>query len=104
VVVGYRTQGPTRQFLLHNSWGPGWGEGGYAWMSEQGLSLHLLDAMIVDARPESTPGTPPPPPVASPSRTIPACAPGTALDLGTGRCEAVCPSGLAPLMGRCWLG
>jgi len=107
-IVGYRTLGPTPaqgpaqnlsslQFLLHNSWGTDWGDHGYAWISEGSLRSHLIDAEVVDASPSSNA---PPPPPAAPS----ACAPGSALDLGTGRCAAKCPSGLSPLLGACWLG
>src|SRR4029078_7185482 len=28
VLMGYRTVGNARQFLVHNSWGPRWGENG----------------------------------------------------------------------------
>jgi hypothetical protein len=96
-IVGYRTIGPSRQFLLHNSWGPGWGEKGYAWMTEIGLRSHLIDAEVVDAG-GPVPTQPPPPPVAA------SCGSGTAIDLATGKCAARCPSGLPPLNGTCWVG
>ena len=33
-LVGYRPGTGGRQFLVHNSWGKGWGDGGYGWVSE----------------------------------------------------------------------
>lgn len=101
VIVAYRTTPMGRQFLLHNSWGPKWGEAGYAWMSEAGLRKHLMEAYLVDATIAGGPTVvppPAPPPVAS------GCAAGTVLDVGTGKCAPRCKSGLAPLLGQCWLG
>jgi hypothetical protein len=96
-IVGYRTIGPARQFLLHNSWGTDWGDHGYAWMSEAGLRAHLIDAEVVEAGgPAATQA--PPAPIAS------SCGQGSALDLATGKCAAKCPSGLPPFNKTCWMG
>ncbi len=104
-LVGYRTVGASRQFLVHNSWGRQWGDGGYVWMSEASLRAHLRDAEVVEARVASGPIAPPAPAqVPVPAVSAPACAAGTAIDVATGRCAATCQSGLAPFMGRCWLG
>jgi len=49
---GYRTTPRGRQFLLHNSWGTTWGEGGYAWIDEAMLRTHLNTAyrvLVADA-------------------------------------------------------
>lgn len=49
---GYRQTPRGRQFLLHNSWGADWGEGGYAWIDESMLRTHLNTAyrvMVLDA-------------------------------------------------------
>lgn len=106
VLVGYRATPAGRQFLIHNSWGPRWGEGGYAWMSEAGLRKHILEAYLVDATIAGglAPVPPPAPPGAPPVATLPTCSGGTVLDVGTGKCAPRCRSGLAPLLGQCWLG
>ncbi len=47
VLQGYRL-GPTgREFLFQNSWGTGWGLGGYLWVPESMLRTHLLHAYRV---------------------------------------------------------
>jgi hypothetical protein len=109
-VVGYRTTPVGRQFLLHNSWGTGWGERGYAWIDEATIRKHLIDAALVDGVLAGGSPNASPPVVTLPTyRPNPGpmattCAAGTLLDLGTGQCAARCPSGLAPAFGRCWLG
>jgi hypothetical protein len=50
VIVGYRTVGFSREYLIHNSWGTKWGEGGYAWIGGAELERHALSAMVVEAR------------------------------------------------------
>lgn len=52
VVEGYRTTPSGRQFLVHNSWGTGWAQGGYAWIDERMIPLHGGHAhrfLVVDA-------------------------------------------------------
>jgi len=49
---GYRSTPRGRQFLIHNSWGLDWGEGGYAWVDETTLRAHLNTAyrvLVADA-------------------------------------------------------
>jgi hypothetical protein len=55
---GYRWTPNGREFLFHNSWGPGWGRNGYAWMSEVMIRTHLGNAYRVIATDASVP--PPP--------------------------------------------
>lgn len=47
VIVGYRNAGPERHFLLKNSWGTDWAQGGYAWMPEHLLARHLRQAFVL---------------------------------------------------------
>ena len=55
---GYRTTPSGREFLMHNSWGTQWGQGGFAWISEAMVRTHFrygYRVMVVDA------SVPPPP-------------------------------------------
>jgi C1A family cysteine protease len=77
-LVGYRTAGNARQFLVHNSWGKGWGDGGYAWVSETMVRDRIHEAFTVTvgdsngalATPTPTPiPTPIPTPTPTPTPT-----------------------------------
>jgi hypothetical protein len=48
-LVGFRpsTGGSGRQYLVHNSWGKGWGDGGYAWVSEAMVKQRIHEAFTV---------------------------------------------------------
>jgi hypothetical protein len=64
VLEGYRSTPNGREFLFQNSWGTGWGRGGYAWISETMVRTHLRYAYRVVASdasvppPSSSPGAP----------------------------------------------
>lgn len=97
-LIGYRTLPTGRQFLLQNSWGKSWADGGYAWMTESELRRHLHDAFILDAtpvgaQPIATVIPQPQPQVQRqpvPTITLPSI--------------QMCPSGFPAVLGQCWLG
>jgi hypothetical protein len=51
VLAGYASLAHATYFLLHNSWGPGWGDGGYAWIHATTVMKHMREALVVDAEP-----------------------------------------------------
>ena len=51
VLAGYATLPHSTYFLLHNSWGPGWGDGGYAWIHETTLAAWMREALLFSAEP-----------------------------------------------------
>lgn len=62
VLEGYRSGPDGREFLMHNSWGRGWGANGYAWIHESMVRTHLgqaYRALVADA---AVPAPPPLPP------------------------------------------
>lgn len=58
VLAGYRWVDGERQFLLHNSWGTDWAEGGYAWMSERDVRANLCSAFKLDLAEPNAPRRP----------------------------------------------
>lgn len=55
VLVAYQTTPGGRFFLVHNSWGTDWGQGGYAWLSEANLRRNFSSAFLLDAYPRGVP-------------------------------------------------
>jgi hypothetical protein len=51
LLAGYANFKDGAYFLLHNSWGTGWGDGGYAWIHQATLAAHIDEAMVIDAEP-----------------------------------------------------
>jgi hypothetical protein len=105
VVAGYVTLAHATYFLLHNSWGTGWGDGGYAWIHATTLLDHLHEALVVDAEPILRDA-------ARQKRVRGAltCAPGLIPDSLRGTCTPACPDGsprsdgVCPVAGQCPAG
>ena len=95
-IVGYRTDGLEKQFLLQNSWGTGWADGGFAWMPERVLRRHLTRAFRLSVSPtKATPKHKAEPPMPM------ACQAGQVRDLVTGACSQPCVGFFPPLNGVC---
>jgi hypothetical protein len=94
VLSGYRLVGGRKQFLIHNSWGPRWGDNGYAWISDAMVQKHLRAAYKVRVTDGSGPG-----PFPGPGGN--ACPAGQAPDSVLGACVPLCASGSPPAAGVC---
>lgn len=96
VIAGYKTQANGTYYLLHNSWGTRWGDGGYAWILEKTLLTNMKYGYLVDvsttnpSQPEkpNSPGEPTPP-VPSPGL----CPAGLVPDSGVPLCLPPCADG-----------
>jgi hypothetical protein len=103
VISGYRTTGLTRQFLLHNSWGETWANGGFAWISEAMVRTFLRRAFTIQVAPLGSaplPG-PAPAPQPQPAPSTGGCPAGHVPDAVLRTCVAACPNGSAPAVGFC---
>jgi len=95
---GYRHLNGQRQFLVHNSWGPDWGDHGYAWISDNAIRQYIKHAykvVVVDT------STPPPPPSDPNALTDDDCSESQLVDSVTGQCAAICPDDSRPANGKC---
>ena len=111
-VVGYVAKPGGTYFLLRNSWGSEWGDGGYAWIHQDTLVRNLHYAYVVLAEPTgtpsgtwkpSTPGTCPSGllPDSVTAQCVPACSDGSARHNGVCADPADCPDGYVNLRGDC---
>jgi len=97
--AGYRHKNGQRQFLVHNSWGSSWGDGGYAYISEamvRGFIKHAYKVVVADS---SAPVAPPP---TDPNAlTDDDCPEDQLVDSVTGQCANICPDDSRPANGQC---
>jgi hypothetical protein len=102
VLAGYAALPHGVYFLLHNSWGTGWGDGGYAWMHETTLHAHLREALVLDAEPLE-PVTPQRPKRKRGETTCPRATGAVDLvpDSIRGTCSPRCPDGSPRHDGVC---
>jgi hypothetical protein len=89
LVAGYAALKGGAYFLLHNSWGPSWGDAGYAWIHEQTLKAHLAEALVLDAEPLTLDGAVKP----KRRRGEVTCAGDLVPDSISGTCAKLCPDG-----------
>ena len=116
VLAGYVRLAHGTYYLLHNSWGSAWGDGGYAWMHETTLHTWAHQAVAVDAEPTEHSDA------ARPRRArgettceaalvhdsirgtcAPACPDGSPRHDGVCAVAGQCPSGYVNLTGACVL-
>jgi hypothetical protein len=87
IFAGYKTTANGRMFLIHNSWTEGWGDKGYAWISEKMVRQHLYDAYSIKVEDGAAPPPPPPPP---PPPTKDTCAAGFGRAAPGAICTKIC--------------
>lgn len=89
LLVGYKTLNGKPHFIIRNSWGADWADGGYAYIAADTLEKNIGEVVAVAVRRLDGPDT------------APACAAGEAADLA-GDCRKLCADGaLADPAGSC---
>lgn len=97
VLSGYKMQSEGTYFLIHNSWGEGWGDRGYVWVHETTLQKNIQAAYLVEAEPWNRQGGKTPSRPKAPSQ----CGTGLLPDSVTGQCVPICLDGGARHEGAC---
>ena len=103
LVAGYATFPHGTYFLVKNSAGEKWGDGGYAWIHEATVKANLAHAFVVDARPTDASKLKRKPHVEPKA----GCPQGQFPDTATGACEGICPDkspryqNVCPKDGQC---
>lgn len=88
-MAGYRDTPNGKQFLVHNSWGTSWGDGGYGWVSEAMVQKWMHFAYRVKIADGVRPT----------ELTDDDCGADEMVDLATARCAAICPDNTRPANG-----
>jgi hypothetical protein len=106
VVAGYANLPHGTYFLVHNSWGAAWGDGGYAWMHEATLRSWAHEFLVIDAEPTVRDATQRP----ARARGETTCADPLVPDSLRGTCAPECPDhsprhdGVCAIAGQCPAG
>lgn len=103
VLAGYARLPHATYFLAHNSWGPAWGDGGYAWLHEATVTQWGRQTVAIDAEPTaaSAPNRP------ARKRGETTCSGDLVPDSIRGDCAPACPDGsprhddVCPVAGQC---
>jgi Papain family cysteine protease len=105
VLAGYAALPHGTYFLIHNSWGAGWGDGGFAWLHEASLKAWGREALVLDADPAGSDAV-----RSARARGETSCPGDMVPDSIRGACTARCPDGgprhdgACPVAGQCPAG